>query len=64
MGLSLGWTLVVAIPIFSIWFIILKIDEFKKNKFKEEKRQIILELERGIKRKELVQKYKLYRKEL
>lgn len=64
MGLSLGWTLVVAIPIFSIWFIILKIDEFKKNKLKEEKRQIILELERGIKRKELVQKYKLYRKEL
>lgn len=64
MGLSLGWTLVVAIPIFSIWFIILKIYEFKKNKLKEEKRQIILELERGIKRKELVQKYKLYRKEL
>lgn len=64
MGLSLGWTLVVAVPIFSIWFIILKIDEFKKNKLKEEKRQIILELERGIKRKELVQKYKLYRKEL
>lgn len=64
MGLSLGWFLVVAVPIFSIWFIILKIDEFKKNKLKEEKRQIILELERGIKRKELVQKYKLYRKEL
>lgn len=64
MGLSLGWFLVVAVPIFSIWFIILKINEFKKNKLKEEKRQIILELERGIKRKELVQKYKLYRKEL
>lgn len=64
MGLSLGWTLVVAIPVFSIWFIILKIDEFKKNKLKEEKRRTVLELERGIKRKELVQKYKLYRKEL
>lgn len=64
MGLSLGWTLVVAVPLFTIWFIILKIDEFKKNKLKEEKRQIILELERGVKRKELVQKYNLYRKEL
>ena len=64
MGLSLGWTLVVAVPLFTIWFIILKIDEFKKNKLKEEKRQIVLELERGIKHKELVQKYKLYRKEL
>lgn len=57
MGISLGWFLIVAIPLFTIWFIILKIDEFKKNKLK-------LELNRDIKHKELVRKYQIYRKEL